>query len=92
MLPIALTVPVMLDGPIEPAPACAGQPIQASTIELIWAKGMTQSRVGSTLHGIVRRVLRMNGATAPDLVSQQGAYLISLEFDTLETPIGAAQF
>ncbi len=91
-LPIALTVPVMLDEPIEPATAYAGQPIQASTVELIRPKGGDPIPVGSTLHTIIRRVLRMNGATAPDLVSQQGAYLISLEFDTLDTPTGAMQF
>ena len=92
MLPIALTVPVMLDEPIEPATAYAGQPIQASTIELIRPKGSDPIPVGSILHGIVRRVLRMNGATAPDLLSPQGAYLISLEFDTLDTPVGSALF
>jgi hypothetical protein len=91
-LPIALTVPVMLDEPIEPATAYAGQPIQASTVELIRPKGGDPIPIGSRLHGVVRRVLKMNGATAPDLVSPQGAYLISLEFDTLDTPAGTAQF
>jgi hypothetical protein len=82
LLPPGLTVRAKLDQPFEVANAYAGQPVEASTLESIQVRGNGQIPARSKLHGIVRRLLPLG----------KSAYLVSLEFDTLDTPEGPALF
>jgi hypothetical protein len=83
VLPPGMDIAVELRTPLAGGNASTSQPVEAVVFKAV-NKGPVSLPAGSRLHGRIRRLVPLMPAGA--------GYLVSIEFDSIETPQGAIPF